>query len=395
MTLVAAVSSDKSAEPVKMTSNYSYPDLEEKERHDYGPVPDPESIVKTVSISSSNLAHEKVDGLKVWRFRIDEEGCRSARLNFKPFFMDRGDYIVVYGLDTDTNKTGVQRHDFKGWRDRGEVNTRRVWGKQLVLELHMSSAHSRFLLNYVHYSDCFQQAPLPPRSVCGENNWYNVACFTWRYPLPNIVSHAPSVFRLRFVKDGNSFLCTAWKADKQGRYLTNWHCLGSQDVTNTAELDYNYDSSLCYMDRGQASNVYNADTLIQTSGSVSLDFSIFTVQEDTSHVNCLTRTNTPPSPLQPMLIIHHPGGQLKKVSVFSDRDSQGYCQRSDTCSGRPNDYCYMCDTLGGSSGSPVFTYTSNGPMPVYALHHLGGCPNSGVKMSLVELAAGNNLGECP
>jgi hypothetical protein len=33
MTLVAAVSSDKSAEPVKMTSNYSYPDLEEKERH--------------------------------------------------------------------------------------------------------------------------------------------------------------------------------------------------------------------------------------------------------------------------------------------------------------------------------------------------------------------------
>ena len=348
-----------------------------------------------MNISSSDRAHEEANGLKIWRFRIEAEGCGSARFNIKPFFMDRGDYIVVYGLDADGNKTGVQRHDGKGWRERGEVNTRRVWGKQLVLELHTSSAHSHFLLNYVHYADCFQQRPFPPKSICGTKDWLNVICYISPYSDPNIVRHAPSVFRLRFVVSGQSFVCTAWKADRNGHYLTNWHCLENQAITSTAELDYKYDSAQCFSDTGSAQAVYNADTLIQTSGSTTLDFSIFTLKEDTSHVSCLTRTSTPPSTSQFMTIIHHPSGMLKKVSDSSDQDPSGYCRRSATCPGRPNDYCYMCDTAGGSSGSPVFFWASAGPMPVYALHHFGGCPNSGVKMSLVISAAGSNLGPCP
>jgi V8-like Glu-specific endopeptidase len=44
------------------------------------------------------------------------------------------------------------------------------------------------------------------------------------------------------------------------------------------------------------------------------------------------------------------------------------------------DVSYYCDTEGGSSGSPVLSRSTN---KVLALHHFGGCPNSGVRMERI------------
>jgi len=44
------------------------------------------------------------------------------------------------------------------------------------------------------------------------------------------------------------------------------------------------------------------------------------------------------------------------------------------------DISYYCDTEGGSSGSPVLSRDSD---KVVALHHFGGCPNSGVRMDRI------------
>ena len=45
-----------------------------------------------------------------------------------------------------------------------------------------------------------------------------------------------------------------------------------------------------------------------------------------------------------------------------------------------SDVSYYCDTEGGSSGSPVLSRATN---KVVALHHFGGCPNSGVRADLL------------
>ena len=47
-----------------------------------------------------------------------------------------------------------------------------------------------------------------------------------------------------------------------------------------------------------------------------------------------------------------------------------------------SDVSYYCDTQGGSSGSPVISRVTN---KVIALHHFGGCPNSGVRADLLDL----------
>jgi V8-like Glu-specific endopeptidase len=56
----------------------------------------------------------------------------------------------------------------------------------------------------------------------------------------------------------------------------------------------------------------------------------------------------------------------------TDNAYNGYATNSDVA--------YLCDTAGGSSGSPVLSRTTN---KVVALHHFGGCPNSGVRGDLL------------
>ena len=70
--------------------------------------------------------------------------------------------------------------------------------------------------------------------------------------------------------------------------------------------------------------------------------------------------------------------------------------------GSNTDIGYYCDTIGGSSGSPVVAASSN---RVIALHHLGGCYNKGAKISKIwpqvatyfnnTVAVGDNAGTTP
>lgn len=50
-----------------------------------------------------------------------------------------------------------------------------------------------------------------------------------------------------------------------------------------------------------------------------------------------------------------------------------------------SDVSYFCDTDGGSSGSPVISRRTD---KVIALHHLGGCPNTGVRVDLIAARIG-------
>jgi V8-like Glu-specific endopeptidase len=58
--------------------------------------------------------------------------------------------------------------------------------------------------------------------------------------------------------------------------------------------------------------------------------------------------------------------------MVNDPAADGYAANTDVA--------YYCDTEGGSSGSPVLARSTN---KVVALHHFGGCPNSGVRIDLI------------
>jgi lysyl endopeptidase len=78
----------------------------------------------------------------------------------------------------------------------------------------------------------------------------------------------------------------------------------------------------------------------------------------------------------------HPAGEPTRIAG-SLGDRAGTCEVGDNAYdgyAQNSDVSYLCDTEGGSSGSPVLSRKTN---KVVALHHFGGCPNSGVRGDLL------------
>ncbi|XP_062512236.1 uncharacterized protein LOC134188070 [Corticium candelabrum] len=355
---------------------------------------DPESIVEPVNIDSFDHAHVQEDGVKIWRFDIEAHRCGSARVNLKSFVMNLGDYVVVYGLDADGRAIGVERFEGKGWRNEGEVNSRRVWARHIVLELHTTSPSSHFHFTYVHYADCYHEGVSKPNTLCSNGaGWKNMACFANDSSIYNL---GPSVLAARFVDGGIPDTCTVWKSGSEGRFTTCHHCFPSQAVVNTAELFYRYDTTTCNGTNSSIAATYHGDRLLKTDDF--FDYTVFSVRENTTHISCLRRTTTIPSTNDSIFLIHHPNGNPKKVSYQSNADAGGYCliQLNSTCVNNET-VCYSCDTQSSSSGAPVF-YTRNGVKVVFALHFGNAqatprCPNHGKKMYFI--ANQGELGSCP
>jgi lysyl endopeptidase len=116
-----------------------------------------------------------------------------------------------------------------------------------------------------------------------------------------------------------------------------------------------------------------------------LDYTLFTVDNFSSvqKFGYLTLDTARPARGQELYVPQHPAGEPTRIAgrlgeragtcAVADPAFDGYAQDSDVS--------YYCDTEGGSSGSPVLSRKSN---KVVALHHFGGCPNSGVRADLLN-----------
>ncbi len=145
--------------------------------------------------------------------------------------------------------------------------------------------------------------------------------------------------------------------------LTNNHVFPSKDaaVASLAEFDFELD----LFDQPKTSVTFNLspDVFFLTSGD--LDYTLVAVQPRSTNgiplasFGYLPLIDTPGKVLEGewMTIIQHPGSQRKQV-----------CVRENKLLARTDDVLwYSTDTLGGSSGSPVF----NNDWQVVALHHMG------------------------
>jgi len=316
------------------------------------------------------------------------------RVHFSSFDLAAGDYVEISGL------TGQRSARFEGRGPHGNgsfwANT--VPGDTAVITLEASSG-----LGFGFEIDSFgrgTQAVFGPGdpglpgsdpgtdSVCGANNWRDVECYNGTVHDAQYQNSA-AVVKLQI---GCCTGCTGFKVSDSGQFMTNNHCTSTQSGVQSTELLMNYKLSGCGSGTVGDTGFVTGQNLVATD--YTLDYTLMTTTGDSSGIPCLTLAPRQAANGDQIYIAHHPSAGVKKLSIESDLNTGGVCRvDNNAVFGRAagSDIGYYCDTTNGSSGSPVLDYNTN---EVIALHHFGGCLNSGARSDLIVNQIGGQIDSC-
>ncbi|WP_205324506.1 serine protease [Glycomyces sp. YM15] len=221
-----------------------------------------------------------------------------------------------------------------------------------------------------------------PESICGNDDTQNAACYRGN----DVEAWEASRSVARLIIDDRSY-CTAWLADHGNRLLTNNHCFTTSREARVTEVQFKYKCRKCA--GGAISTPLKVRGAKVLTTNARYDFTLFTVDDyaKIDHLPHLELDSGHADKGEEVFIPEHPGGRPLRIASASDegKPSQGIetCRILDNRAVgyvRGSDLSYYCDTEGGSSGSPVISRSSGA---VVGLHHLGGCPNSAVRMDLI------------
>ncbi|MGD8346494.1 MAG: PKD domain-containing protein [Lysobacterales bacterium] len=215
-------------------------------------------------------------------------------------------------------------------------------------------------------------------STCGADEMYDAVCWADSYP-----DHFERSSPVALLITSTGKKCTAWRVGGGNRMFTARHCISKQSQLDGAEIWFNYQSTMCGSeDPAETVKVTGGDLLVEDYG---LDFALFTLADKSSIVQFgnLGLDLRDGNVGEEIFIPQHGLGNPKQIAIESDMNSGGPCRIDDTSVdgySMESDIGYMCDTTTSSSGSPVISGETG---RVIALHHLGGCMNSGAKMTLI------------
>ena len=208
-------------------------------------------------------------------------------------------------------------------------------------------------------------------SVCGSQDWRDAKCY--KNSQTTKFNKAKAVARLIITKGSGTFYCTGWRwAGRSDGVITNEHCITNYNQARNTEVQFNYKKRDCGGSNTSAITKVQGSGLLVDNGQY--DVALITIRNPSrvSKFGALQVETRRANVGENIYIAHHPGGRPKKLSVNSDRDG-GNCRVNASNS----EVRYFCDTEGGSSGSPVILASNH---KVIALHHTGGCYNSGERM---------------
>ncbi|GAA2647406.1 trypsin-like serine peptidase [Paractinoplanes durhamensis] len=324
-------------------------------------------------------------------------GASYVKLHFDRMAMLPGDYLTVSSADG----TESYRYDAPEILPTGNVDkwAMSVTGDTAVLEMHRAASPlgvgnllgtlgvgvdrvARGFSRTEQEKQPESQLIAPGRtgreeSVCGADTSSDAVCYRSADPVAYTKSKAIS----RLLINGTE-LCTGWRVGPNNRMLTNNHCLTNTSEAYDTEVWFNYQCATCGgYDVFQPTKVWGSSVV---STDHTYDYTLFTVAnfDSIKKFGYLTLDTVRPVKGQELYVPQHPAGEPTRIAG-SLGDKAGNCSVTDnnyTGYTAGSDVAYYCDTEGGSSGSPVLSRKTN---KVVALHHFGGCPNSGVRADLL------------
>jgi hypothetical protein len=167
---------------------------------------------------------------------------------------------------------------------------------------------------------------------------------------------APPIARLLFIRDGEQFVCTGFLLTAN-LLLTNEHCLGTEPAALSAIVEFGFDTVDAVPTTFRVSKLEAA--------SIPLDYALVRLSQAPSGFGRVRLAAGPAREDEALVIVEHPAGEFKQASID---DCKVKSVTKPGTEGGPTDFGHLCDTLGGSSGSPVLDRQTGG---LVGLHHLG------------------------
>lgn len=354
------------------------------------------SAVLAHHVNANGLSSQGLDAADNRRIIIRKPGASFIKVHFNQFQIPEGSYVEVRNMD------GTQIHTYGsnapslttsdaaiGDDGNNKFSALSIIGDVAVVEYfpgatssqnyqvkidHIMQGYPAETIEQMTQADTWGTTEI--RSTCGVNERRDVQC--WAGSNPTEFERTRPVARLLINGSG---LCTAWRVGADNHMFTNEHCVGSQSELSNTEVWFNYQNTACGGSTLEPTTIVTGNYLLKMD--YTLDYTLFTINNFSSVSSFgYFGLDVRDAVSQELIYIpQHGSGNPKELSIESDQNTGGLCRIDHPLAngrGTNTDMGYMCDTIGGSSGSPVLASSSN---KVIALHHFGGCPNQGVRIA--------------
>lgn len=287
----------------------------------------------------------------VWSRKIGHDAPVSAiRLHVKvPGIPSASAFEIVV---SDEHGEEIERLDSNSATLRsGDFWTAMVPGSAAVIELATNGDPAPIDVLVDGYAYTINNAK--PQATVGEDNKIEI------YEAPDDIRDLSSpVARLVIMVPGGGAYCTGFLLT-QDLLLTNQHCIKNNDEARSTIAEFKYENPNPRPGQYRVQKIEAVDVgldyaLVRMAGLPGGKFKqVSIIREPTlaDHAE--------------LFVIQHPEGKPKMVAI-DNCQVEGIARTG--VGGDVTDFGHICDTMGGSSGSPVFFKQSKA---VAGLHHLG------------------------
>lgn len=329
------------------------------------------AIIRQVNLSPElNGSWSNEDDKRVWRVHIISPGAYSLGAIFSTYKLEPGVKLFVYDPGQSRVKGAFTSGNNKS---SGILPVGHIPGQEMVIEMQvpLDLAHygeleleslSHAFLDMEHHSAL---ADCPGGFGCSQACEIDVNCTEgddwWMVK--------PSVVRLYINKTSISEYCTGVLVnntayDGTPYIITAQHCVGEDEFAERTVFQFNYQSADCFGEDGPLDMSVSAAELISVGDSIDFSLVKLSLVPPASYGVFYAGWDRSPDLAAPTTTIHHPQGDVKKISVADDAlfipEKQADVPYADLL-----DYHYFSywwikwwdigTTEGGSSGGPLFS----------------------------------------
>ncbi|PID92842.1 MAG: hypothetical protein CSA96_01265 [Bacteroidetes bacterium] len=300
------------------------------------------------------------DTFRVWRVHIISPGAFSLGLELGEYNLRKGVNLFVFNPRRDVVRGAYGSHNNKPY---GTLAIGHLPGEELILELQVPLGMEDFgSLRVSSLYHAFKQPGGTKDKRFGRSHdcEIDVACEEGNAWL----RQRRAVVRINTGREWcTGVMLNNTDYDGTPYVLTAQHCIPNQDRAEGSEFCFNYDSPSCFGGDGSTTQSISGAELVAVGDSIDFSLVKLSLNPPAHFKPYFAGWDLDAQQSGPSVVIHHPEGDVKKISIDEDDISE-----PESLSDIPNtdlrDYYYFSFwwvknwewgvTEGGSSGSPLF-----------------------------------------